>query len=159
MELKQRQALRAAIDSGNLLPAVRAVVERSGDEGFDSIARELNSGTLSPRQEINALRAMSLISRQFAPGRKSELLASALRLATSEDLAVRSAAVHMVIWTRQILRALGASIPEERVRSVVNHALQLGLLDAEEALANRYLRGEPLDVDVVELDVKIPPEA
>ncbi len=153
MQRRQRQVVRAAIDSGNLLPSARAVLERLGNEGFDAISEELNSGALSPNQEINALRALSLISKEFAPDRKGDLLDHALRLAVSEQLTVRSAAVHMAIWTRQSLRALGKPIPDERIRSAVERALQLGLRDAQVALATGFMRNESPEVDIVELDI------
>ena len=153
MDTRQHRAVRVAIDVGTLLPAERGLVESSGDEGFDFVSTELMSRTLSSNQQVNALRALSLISRQFAPHRKPDLLKHALLLCESDDVALRSAAVHMAIWTSYSLEALGTRGPLRPMRAVVRRSLERGLTDSVGALANRFLRHEPPDIDIVELEI------
>jgi hypothetical protein len=154
VDRRGRHLLRAVIDHGDLLPAASLEFQRLDDEAFEAIQAELDGSQLAPRQQTNALRGLSLLSKEFLPHRKEEVLDRALALATTENREVRSAAVHMAIWTTYILEGLGRPSPRQRAQVVVRQAIDLGLDPEQARLAQGFLRNDPPDIDIIEVTVK-----
>jgi hypothetical protein len=160
MEVVRSVINMSEIDPDEPLPGIMLDLERLGDEAFDAIQGELNSGRLAPWQQINALRSLSYLTRQQCLSRKEEVLDQVLRYIESDDRNVRSVATHMAIWSTFILerfphRAMrkenrpGANPSlRERIQHIVRRALGRGL-DAEQAeLARRFLNNLPPDPDI-----------
>ena len=158
MDVTGEHLIRAAIDVGGLLPNARAALQRMGDEAFIAISGELDQSSLDSSQRVNALRALSLISAstENMPLRKDEVLERALTMSTSDDRVVRSAAVHVGIWTAAMLEDLGRPAPKERMGVVIRKAIRLGLDPAVVKLAQGFLRGEAPPVDIIEIEVRPP---
>lgn len=150
MDPRGRQLVKAAIDVG-VSPWESLEFQRLGDEAFDSILAELDKGQLAPRQQINALRALALLTKEFVPLRWEEVLDRGLPLATSDNIEVRSAAVNAAVWMTFILEGLGRPSPRERVQPVVSQAMNLGLDPEQASLAQGFLRNDPPDINLVEV--------
>jgi hypothetical protein len=164
MDARAMEVIRTVLDvvvfdTEEPLPVVMLELERLGDEAFDIIQDELKSGRLTPKQQINALRSLSHLTRQQCFPREEELFDQILRHTTSDSRAVRSVAVHMAIWSTFILERFpqratreenrpGAKPSlRERVQRVVKKALERGLDPKEAELAQRFLKNLPPDPD------------
>ena len=148
--------VRAAIDVGRLTPSASFAFERLGDDGFNAITAELGGGHLTSQQQVNALRALALITKEVIPFRKAEVLEQALLMATSHEQEVRSVAIHVAIWTAAMLDGLRKPVPRERMQAVVRQSMQLGLDPPVLTLAQGFLRGDGPPVEVIDVDV-VPP--
>ena len=128
MDSRGRALGRTAINRGqNLSPGNQLQLVRLGSDAFDAIADELRAGLFTPQQQVNALWALNVICGEGAPDRKSDLVAIALRLASSKSRKVRSRAVHTAISQTRILEILAKPSPRTQVRAVVEEAARRGL--------------------------------
>ena len=107
-ELIIRRVLELRDPPGKLL----LELERLGALAFDEIARKLQQGELDPKQRVNALRRLALLTRQACQERKDDLLELGLRECDSDDSSVRSNAVMLVMT----LTALLERFPNHAIR-------------------------------------------
>jgi hypothetical protein len=151
MEQKVIDVVRKALRESDPPGSVLLELEKLGDAAFDEIRQRLRGGGLSSREEVNALRRLSLLTRQACLGRKEEVLELAIERLSSDSRIVRSGAVHMVIATTLILeeyptRASKAenrpgAVPSlrKRVQADVARAVERGIEEREVEFARRFL--------------------
>jgi hypothetical protein len=135
-------------------------VDVPGGTGFERILLRESLGEFNAAMKSGAISvdgALSHLTRQACFSRKEEVFDQVLRHVASDSLIVRSAAVHMAIWTTFILerfpqRAMreenrpGAKPSlRERVQQIVRRALDRGLNAEVTELARRFLSNLPPD--------------
>ena len=151
MEDEQRALIDDVLNNQEFDDDVLLRVERLGDTAFDEIRRRLMSRSLSPLQQVLALRSFARLTRQACAMRKEEVLELAVERLKSDDPFVRSGAVNTAIWISIMLRdnpnlaskaenRPGANPSlKERIKAAVGHAVQLGVDEEQAEFAGEYL--------------------
>jgi hypothetical protein len=151
MEDEQRALIDDVLSNQEVGDDVLLRFERLGDTAFDEICRRLMSQSLSPSQQVLALRRLVRLMRQFCAMRKEELLELAVERLKSDDPFVRSGAVNTAIWTAIMLQenpSLASKAENrpganpslrERVKAAVGHAVRLGVDEEQAEFAREYL--------------------
>jgi hypothetical protein len=151
MEDEQRALIDDVLSNQEFDDDVLLRVERFGDTAFDEIRRRLMSQSLSPLQQVLALRSLARLTRQACAMRKDEVLELAVELLKSDDPFVRSGAVNTAIWISRMLEdnpnlvsraenRPGANPSlRERVKAAVGPALRLGVDEEQTEFARKYL--------------------
>jgi hypothetical protein len=125
--------------------------ERLGNTAFDEICRRLKSQSLSPLQQVLALRRLVRLTRQVCALRKEELLELAVARLKSDDPFVRSGAVNIAIWTAITLQENPGLVSKaenrpganpslrELVKTAVGQAVRLGADEEQAEFAREFL--------------------
>lgn len=125
----------AMLTKKQMTPAEMRAVEQLGDDALDHIVGLLEQKAVVAQAKINALRLLSILTREFCASRKVEVFEWALRLCDDSSENVRSTAAHTAIVTHEILarRTEAAQDTQERLRQLIDalHKAQMQGLDEQ----------------------------
>jgi hypothetical protein len=144
LELAIETILRDSNEAAEFDPRILGLdFEKRGTEAFDRTTSELRRSTVSEAGIVRGLRALALLTRQFAVERKPDLLEFSLNMMGHASKSVRSAALLTAVVTSTTAGKLGLDlgISWEKMRETIRRTLELGVDPDQDALGRQFLLG------------------
>jgi hypothetical protein len=133
-------------------PPIMWSLRRYGDRAYDAILNQVRGRKLSGAETARALQCLAYLNQDGALERRLELLRIALDLTASDDIILRTKAVHSVVWGSRSLATIASqstsadalemakSMPSRRtIVESVRTGLERGILSEHVEEVERFL--------------------